>query len=86
MGFMISFAKKPKDPNMTDKPVFRFNLKVVLYDPSGYYYTKWQEAVPVSVNATDADEARGKAVKSMGKPPSGRAWTASLEGVSEVSF
>lgn len=69
---------------MQEKPKFRFNLKVVSYDPDGYYFTKWQEAVPVSVYAADAYEAIEKAKASMGKPPSGRAWTTSLESVSEV--
>lgn len=69
---------------MQSKPKFLFNLKVASYDPDGYYFTKWQEAVPVSVFAADADEAREKAKASMGKPPSGRAWTASLDSVSEV--
>lgn len=68
---------------MSDKYMFHFD--VTAYDKSGYCYTNWHNAVPVSVIASDEDEALRKACAARGTPLSGYGWTARLTSVTPVT-
>lgn len=63
----------------------RFKTRVVGIDPSGYYYTKWGNAVPVTLLAANADEAIKKAKELMGTPTDChyKEWTATIDEVIE---
>lgn len=53
-------------------------------DTSGYYLTRWDTAVPVTVIADTKDEAEQKAKDFMGDPGFGRYWSVSIKSVEEV--
>jgi len=38
-------------------------------DSTGYYYTRWDRAIPISVKAETEAEALEKAKKALGTPP-----------------
>lgn len=67
-----------------DKPLFRYKTRVASTDPSGYYHTRWDKAVPVTVLANDADEAASKAKEAMGKADGGRQWAVSVDSADEI--
>lgn len=68
----------------TNKPLFRFNARVVESDPSGYYMTRWDRAQPVVVVAHTRDEAFEKAWAMMGEPPRHRAWAVKIDSAEEI--
>jgi len=47
--------------------MFEFNMRVVESDPSGYYITRWDRAVSLSINADNKDEAIKKARAALGQ-------------------
>ena len=46
--------------------MFEFNMRAVESDPSGYYHTRWDRAVRISINADNKDEAIKKARAALG--------------------
>ena len=48
--------------------MFKFNMLVVEKDSQGYYHTRWDGALPMSVYAETLDEAMGKVENALGKP------------------
>lgn len=68
----------------TNKPLFRFNTRVVESDPTGHYYTRWDKALPVSVIAHSRDEAFKKVRTMMGDPPHYRTWAVRIESAEEI--
>lgn len=63
----------------------RFKFRRIASDREGYYYDRWDRAVPLSVIATDEPEARAKAHKVSGPPPDGRFWKFVLVAITEVA-
>lgn len=61
--------------------LYLFHFDVTSYDKSGYYYTNWHNAVPVSVVASNEDEARRKAFALRGTPRDGYGWIARLTSI-----
>lgn len=57
----------------------QFNFRRIEVDRSGYYYPRWDRAVPVSVVAETEAEARALVVKISGECPRGRGWGWSLK-------
>ena len=68
----------------TNKPLFRFNTLVAESDPTGYYITRWDTALPVSVNAHNRDEAFEKVETMMGEPTPYRVWDVRIESAEEI--
>jgi hypothetical protein len=66
--------------------MFKFNMLVVEKDSQGYYHTRWDCALPVSVYAATLDEAAEKVKNALGKPLSDKydKWIVKLQSVEEV--
>lgn len=58
-----------------------FKFKVAEADRTGYFHTRWDQAVPVSVVAENKPEALEGVWAIMGDARNGRYWTASLQSV-----
>ena len=58
-----------------------FKFRRIASDREGYYYDRWDRAVPMTVVAETEAEARTKARTISGEPPSGRFWTFNLDGI-----
>lgn len=68
-----------------NKPLFRFNTRVVESDPTGYYITRWDKALPVSVIAHNRDEAFEKIETMMDEPTPHRSWAVRIDSAEEIS-
>lgn len=68
----------------TNKPLFRFNALAVESDPTGYYMTRWDIALPVSVIAHNREEAFLKVETMMGDPAHHRSWAVRIESAEEI--
>lgn len=68
----------------TNKPLFRFNARVVESDPTGYYMTRWDRAQSVSVIAHNNDEAFKKVRSLMGDPTRHSAWAVKIDSAEEI--
>lgn len=68
----------------TNKPLFRFNARAVESDPTGYYVTRWDRALPVSVIARNRDEAFEKVETMMGEPTRHGAWAVRIDSAEEI--
>ena len=68
----------------TNKPLFRFNTQVAESDSTGYYFTRWDRALPVTVIAHSRDEAFKKVRTMMGEPTRHDAWAVRIESAEEV--
>lgn len=68
----------------TPAPTYRFKLRRASADRSGYYHTRWDKALPMTILATTHDEALSKAEALSGEPDSGRYWTYLTDSVEEV--
>lgn len=60
-----------------------FNFRFIESDRTGYYYTNWKEAVPVSIKATSKQEAIEKIKEALGKPRNGYYWNYKLDSITE---
>ena len=65
-------------------PLFEFDMRVASADKEGYYYTRWDQAYPITLTAENKQEAVNKAVAAMGEPRSGRYWTVVTDKIREV--
>jgi hypothetical protein len=63
----------------------RFDFLRIASDPHGYYYDRWDRAVPFSVVAADEPGARAKATELSGGCSDGFCWKFRLERISEIS-
>ena len=63
---------------------YRFNFRRIASDREGYYYDRWDRAVPLSVVAESETDARQEARKVSGEPPSGRFWKFHLDSIDAV--
>ena len=61
--------------------LYLFRTRVIAADPTGYYYPRWDKALPVQVIARTRAEAWDKAEAIMGSPPSGRKWSVRIDSV-----
>lgn len=52
-----------------------FHMLAVEKDVSGYYYVRWDQAIPVEVEAQTREEAFTKLWAILGDAPLGRGWT-----------
>lgn len=68
----------------TNKPLFRFNTQVAESDPTGYYITRWDRALAVSVIAHSRNEAFKKVRAMMGDPAPQRSWAVRIESAVEI--
>ena len=66
--------------------MFKFNMFAAEKDSHGYYHTRWDIALPVSVYAATLDEAAEKVENALGKPLSGKydKWIVKLQSVEEM--
>ena len=48
--------------------MLEFNMRAVESDPSGYYITRWDRAVPLAIKADNKDEAIKKSMAALGNP------------------
>ncbi len=62
----------------------RFDFRRIASDREGYYYDRWDLAVPMSVVANTENEARTKAAEISGQCRSGRFWKFRLDRVTAV--
>lgn len=60
---------------------YRFHMRVVDKDPTGYYYVRWDRATPVVVEAENRDAAFKKLWALMGEAPPYRTWTAQVDKI-----
>lgn len=64
---------------------FKFNMRRIEKDPSGYYYPRWDRALPVSVIAENESEAYKKLWALSGRTRrSGWVWTAKIDSIEEA--
>ena len=75
----------PTDHMVQVTPMFEFSVEVVAEDSSGYYFVRWDRAVPVTVIAKDRAEALTKVFASMGAARRGWNWTARVQSVRDVA-
>lgn len=68
----------------TNKPLFRFNTQVAESDPTGYYMTRWDRALSVSVIAHNCDEAFAKVKTMMGDPAPHSSWAVRIDSAEEI--
>ena len=66
--------------------MFKFNMLVVEKDSQGYYHTRLDSALPVSVYAATLDEAVEKVENMLGKPLGDKydKWLVKSQSVEEV--
>lgn len=60
-----------------------FNFRFVESDCTGYYYTNWKKAVPVSIKAPTKKEAIKKIKEALGNPRNGYYWEYKLDSITE---
>ena len=65
--------------------VQRYFYRRAKADREGYYHTRWDQAVPISVIASTEKEALQKVWDLSGEAPRGRYWTAVLDKVEELA-
>src|SRR5690606_11063350 len=64
---------------------FKFNMRRIEKDPSGYYHPRWDRATPVSVIAENESEAFKKVWALSGETNRyGWVWTAIIDSIEEV--
>lgn len=64
---------------------FEFHMRVTSKDLTGYYYTRWDQAMPLTVRASNKAAALAKIAVVLGEPPSGYAWTAIIDRIESVA-
>lgn len=65
---------------------FEFKMRATDKDKSGYYYTRWDRAIPLTVIADNRSEAFKKCWALLGdsRRGSGWTWTAHIDSIKEV--
>jgi hypothetical protein len=62
-----------------------FHMRVASADREGYYYTRWDQATPVTTRATTKQQAVNAACALMGEARRGRYWTVMVDKVEPVN-
>lgn len=62
----------------------QFQMRRASADRTGYYHTRWDQAVPMVVIASNEKEAISKADALSGAPKSGRYWTFIVDRIEEI--
>ena len=68
------------------EPIFRFTMRAVPADTSGYYRPRWDKAEKMTVLGGTRKEAMEKAVTMLGEVRSGRKWIFEFDQIDEVCF
>lgn len=63
-------------------PVFK--MRIVEADDTGYYYTNWSNAVPITIKAPTEKEALAKAFKIKGECRSGWHWVVIVDEIEAI--
>jgi hypothetical protein len=66
-------------------PIFRFTMRAVPADTSGYYRPRWDTAEKMTILGGTRKEAMEKAVTMLGEVRSGRKWIFEFDRIDEVS-
>ena len=61
--------------------LFDFDLLLAQADREGYYYTRWDQATPITVRAATQQQAINDAAAALGAPRRGRYWVARVKKV-----
>ena len=70
---------------MTEKrPLYRFRLRRIERDSTGYYYPRWDRATPMTVEASTQDEAIDKARALSPKLKYGWHWEFAVDSIAEA--
>lgn len=64
--------------------IAQFHMRRASADRSGYYHTRWDQAVPMVIIASNEKEAINKADTLSGEPKSGRYWTFLVDRIQEI--
>jgi hypothetical protein len=64
---------------------FDFHMRGVDRDRDPYYYTNWDNAIPLVIRATNRREAVNKADAAMGPCRSGRYWVFKVDRIEAAS-
>jgi hypothetical protein len=60
----------------TTTTLFDFDLLLAQADREGYYFTRWDQATPITVRAATKQQAINSAAAALGEPRRGRYWVA----------
>lgn len=65
---------------------FNFNIRATEEDSKGYYVTRWDRAINITVTAETREEATNKALSVLGKPRyhTGDRWVFHIDSINEV--
>ncbi|WP_104128022.1 hypothetical protein [Cryobacterium sp. Y57] len=66
-------------------PMSMFHFRRAASDPTGYYYTDWNKAIPIEVVAESEVAARKQGFELSGAAPRGREWLLRLDKVAAVA-
>ena len=66
--------------------LFDFDLRLAQADREGYYYTRWDQATPITVRAATKQDAINVAAHALGAPRSGRYWVARVKSVTAAAI
>lgn len=61
--------------------LFDFDLLLAQADREGYYYTRWDQATPITARAATKQEAINAAAAALGQPRRGFYWVARVKKV-----
>ena len=67
-------------------PIFRFTMRAVPADTSGYYHPRWDTAQKLTVLAGTRKEASEKVTAMLGEVRSGYQWIFAFDQIDEVCF
>ena len=56
-------------------PLYRFHMRVIQADSSGYYHPRWDQAQSITSMAATQGEAIRKVADMLGEPSKGRGWS-----------
>ena len=65
-------------------PAATYKFRRIASDSTGYYFDRWDRAIPIIVVASNEAEARKKARGFSGEPPSGHYWRFKLDRITEL--
>lgn len=54
--------------------MMRWEFRATEIDESGYYYPRWDRAIPITVDAENREDAGQVVLTALGKPRRGRGW------------
>lgn len=66
--------------------LFDFDLRLAQADREGYYHTRWDQAIPITVRAATQQQAINDAAAALGEPRRGRYWVARVKKVTAAAI